>query len=200
MRALQPVDVPEACRTVWDEAAKDDCFARAARAVIARDPLAWLARAPAKLAVTLDYFGAGPWYLHESNPRAFDDRAKVALGRRRDGRERRTPSPRCARAGRSRGGPRRRPSAPGSPRSGAVLAACLMHGWIAYLALAAAILAFGPRYLARAPLVLPWTAVVILVTAATHVVFFGAGRYGLVVVPFVTALAFVRPRAPAGSL
>ena len=26
-----------------------------------------------------------------------------------------------------------------------------------------------------------------------HAVFFGAGRYGLVVVPFVTALAFVRP-------
>jgi hypothetical protein len=32
-----------------------------------------------------------------------------------------------------------------------------------------------------------------------HAVFFGAGRYGLVVVPFVAALAFVRPAAKASS-
>jgi hypothetical protein len=37
------------------------------------------------------------------------------------------------------------------------------------------------------------TAAVLVATAVLHAVFFGAGRYGLVVVPFVTALAFVRP-------
>jgi len=50
----------------------------------------------------------------------------------------------------------------------------------------------GRRALARAPLVVPATAAVILATAATHAVFFGSGRYGLVVVPFVTALSVVR--------
>ena len=39
---------------------------------------------------------------------------------------------------------------------------------------------------------------VILATALTHAVFFGSGRYGLVIVPFVTALAFVR-RDPGGA-
>ena len=46
------------------------------------------------------------------------------------------------------------------------------------------------RALARMPVIVPLTAVVILATAATHAVFFGSGRYGLVVLPFVTALAF----------
>ena len=39
-------------------------------------------------------------------------------------------------------------------------------------------------------------AAVVVVTAATHAVFFGAGRYGLVVVPFVTALPFAALRGP----
>ena len=78
--AWQPVTVPEQCREVWDEAAKDTCFRLAARAEIARAPLAWVARMPAKVAATLDYFGAGPWYLHEANGAAFSDRAKVSLG------------------------------------------------------------------------------------------------------------------------
>ena len=77
---------------------------------------------------------------------------------------------------------------------GVVLAAAYQHPSFAYLALAAAIAAFGPRWLARAPLALPFTAILVAVTAATHAVFFGAGRYGLVVVPLVTALAFLRPR------
>jgi hypothetical protein len=45
----------------------------------------------------------------------------------------------------------------------------------------------------------PMTAAVLVATAVMHAVFFGAGRYGLVVVPFVTALAFVRPQAPGAT-
>jgi 4-amino-4-deoxy-L-arabinose transferase-like glycosyltransferase len=185
----QPVDVPEDCRTVWDEAAKDDCFGHAASVAIGRAPLAWIARAPAKLAVTFDYFGAAPWYLHESNPAAFDDRAKTRLG--------------VVETVVSAGfllfalagvalmdGPRR-PLRILLCASGAASAALFVHGWIAYISLAGAVLALGPRWLARAPILVPWTAIVVLVTAATHAVFFGAGRYGLVVVPFVTALAFL---------
>ena len=72
--------MPPECATVWDEAAKDACFERAAREAIAAAPVAWLARAPAKLATTFDYFGAAPWYLHASDAAAFGDDAKVALG------------------------------------------------------------------------------------------------------------------------
>ena len=61
------------------------------------------------------------------------------------------------------------------------------------------ILLLGTRELARAPLLVPATAAVVLGTAATHAVFFGAGRYGIVVVPFVTALAFLR-RPSSASL
>jgi hypothetical protein len=190
--AWQPIDVPEACRTVWDEAGKDDCFGRAARGAIARDPLSWLARVPAKVAVTFDYFGAGPWYLHESNPAVFDPRAKVSLGIVETVASYLLLIAALAQVAFARGP--RRPFRMAVVALGGALGAALVHGWIAYLALAVAILAFGPRWLARAPLLVPWTAVVILGTAATHAVFFGAGRYGLLVVPFVTALAFTRPR------
>ena len=77
--AWQPIAVPPACATVWDEAGKDACFERAAWRAIGRAPAAWAARVPAKLAATFDYFGAAPWYLHASNGLAFDARAKVRL-------------------------------------------------------------------------------------------------------------------------
>ena len=68
------------CREVWDEAGKDACFERAARREIIHSPGAWLARIPRKLAVTFDVFAAGPYYLHRSNPRAFDVDATVIAG------------------------------------------------------------------------------------------------------------------------
>ena len=144
--------------------------------------------------MTFDYFGAGPWYLHEANPAAFDDRAKTMLGAVE------TLASALvllfALAGVALTEAPRRPLRIVLAAAGAASAALFVHGWIAYLALAAAILVLGPRWLARAPILVPFTAIVILVTAATHAVFFGAGRYGLVVVPFVTALAFsLRPRA-----
>jgi 4-amino-4-deoxy-L-arabinose transferase-like glycosyltransferase len=189
--AWAPVDVPAACRTVWDEAAKDACFERAARAEIAAAPAAWAMRAGAKLAATFDYFGAAPWYLHASNPVAFDDLAKTALGAletlvsrvlllsamlavaRYEG-----PRPRARRALLALG----------------ALAAFTVHGWVGYVALGVAPLLLGRRSLARAPLLLPWTSALLLTTAAVHAVFFGAGRYGLVVAPFVAAVAFVRAK------
>jgi 4-amino-4-deoxy-L-arabinose transferase-like glycosyltransferase len=73
----QPVAVPTECATVWDEAEKDVCFGDAARRRIAGAPLAWIARAPAKLAMTFDYFGAGPWYLHASGPAAAAQRGSA---------------------------------------------------------------------------------------------------------------------------
>ncbi len=199
--------VPEACKNVFQEAAKDECFGREAKKEILRHPGAWLARVPAKLRVTFDYFGAAPWYLHAANAERFPYGAKVALGAIETLAARLLLAAALVTLFRMRvpssSAPRRRArmSCWESPWLRKVLAAVglvacvLVPGTVGYLALAAAILALGWRALERAPLVVPLTAAVILATAVTHAVFFGAGRYGLVVVPFVSALAFVRPRS-----
>jgi hypothetical protein len=181
------LQVPPECATVWDEAAKDACFEHAAREAIAAAPGAWLARAPAKLATTFDYFGAAPWYLHASDAAAFGDDAKVALGTAE------TIASRlllvaalvaCALASGSHPGARRVLGAAG------VVTAFLRHGWPAYLVLVVVAALLGRRAWARGPLAVPIAACVIALTALVHAVFFGAGRYGLAVVPFVALVPF----------
>jgi 4-amino-4-deoxy-L-arabinose transferase-like glycosyltransferase len=188
--------VPPECGHVWDEAMKDACFERAARGAIARAPSAWLARAPRKIAVTFDYFGAAPWYLHESAPAAFDARAKTALAAVEVIACRLLLLGALVACGRWPG-PRAR-----TRRAFALLgaaAALTMHGWLGYAAVVGCVALLGRRELARAPLVVPCAAGVVLLTMLTHAAFFGAGRYGLVVVPLVTALAFCscRPIEPS---
>ena len=186
----QEILVPVACKEVFAEAAKDDCFGREARKAIAADPFRWLARAPAKLRVTFDYFGAAPWYLHAANPERFPYGAKVALGTLETIASRLLLLAALVTV-RSLEGPRKltREAATGF----GLLACFLTAGAMGYVACALAILLLGPRELVRLPRIVPVTAAVLVATAVLHVVFFGAGRYGLVVVPFVTALAFVRP-------
>lgn len=179
--------VPPECATVWDEAAKDACFEHAARQAIADAPASWLARAPAKLATTFDYFGAAPWYLHASDASAFGDGAKVALGTVETIASRLLLLAALVACGLAAGpytGARRALGAAG------VVVACMRHGWSAYLVLAAVVVLLGRRAWARGPLAVPFGAVVIALTAVVHAVFFGAGRYGLAVVPFVAILPF----------
>lgn len=190
--------VPDACKTVFQEAAKDACFGREARKEIVRRPGAWLARAPAKLRMTFDYFGAAPWYLHTANVERFPYRAKVTLGAIETLASRLLLAAALVAVFRTKVEGASRTAARVRKVLAAIgLCACvLVPGTIAYLALAAAVVALGWRAVERAPLVVPFTAAVIVATALTHAVFFGSGRYGIVVVPFVTALAFVRaPRA-----
>ena len=173
---------------MWDEAGKDACFDRVARQQIAAAPGPWLARAPAKLAATFDYVGAAPWYLHASDPAAFGEGAKVGLAAVETGACRLLLLAALVACGLLDG-----------PRSGArkvvalagAAAAVTIHGWMGYVLLAACIALLGPRRLARAPAATA-TLAVVAATAAMHAVFFGAGRYGLMVLPFVTAAAFVR--------
>lgn len=185
----QEMKVPDACKEVFAEAAKDDCFGREARHVIAADPTAWLARVPAKMRVTFDYFGAAPWYLHAANPEAFPYRAKVVLGAVETVVSRLLLVAALV-AVRKLEGPRRllREAVTGF----GLIACFLAAGALGYVACGIAIAMLGRKALERAPVVVPVSAAVLLATAAMHAVFFGAGRYGLVVVPFVTALAFVR--------
>jgi hypothetical protein len=183
------IAVPDACKEVFAEAAKDACFGREATKVIARDPWGWLARAPRKVRATFDYLGAAPWYLNAANPSAFPHAAKVALGTIETLALRlllaaalvavvKLPGPRT--------------TARKVAGVAGLVACVLVPGAAAYLALAIAIALLGTRALERSAIVLPATCAVVLATAATHAVFFGAGRYGLVVVPFVAALAFLR--------
>jgi hypothetical protein len=184
----QPVAVPAACATVWDEAGKDACFERSAWAEIAQAPGAWIARAPAKVAMTLDYFGAAPWYLNTSNGTAFDGHAKIALGALETLASRLLLLGALVACGRMEGA--RRLLRKGTAFAGSV-AALTLHAWLGYLAIPACIAMTGWRAVIKAPMIVPSAAGVIAATVAVHALFFGAGRYGLVVAPFVAGLAFV---------
>ncbi|MGH7284313.1 MAG: glycosyltransferase family 39 protein, partial [Polyangiaceae bacterium] len=176
--AWHPVDVPGECKTVWDEAAKDTCFERAARHEIAQNPIDFVSRMPGKLAVTFDYFGGAPWYLHESNASAFSDRAKEELGIVE------TIFSRIVLAVALFGFAwleKKNAKASAAIALAGFPFAFLRHGWIGYAALAVAILA---SKLARKNPALATTAWTLVATAVTHAVFFGAGRYGLVSSPF----------------
>ena len=188
-----PVEVPDACKTVFDEAKKDSCFGEAARAEIAREPARWLALAPKKLAATFDYAGAAPWYLHESNPGAFTWRTKEITAVVETIVHRLILV--AALVGLARmSGPRAR-------LRWAVAALCVLvalsgivthdqHGaWVSHLGVVALALLLGARALSGPPLI-PLTATAIALTALVHAVFFGAGRYALPAFPFVALTSF----------
>jgi 4-amino-4-deoxy-L-arabinose transferase-like glycosyltransferase len=185
----QPMPVPAECEAVWDEAGKDACFERAAWRDIGQSPSEWLGRAPAKLAATFDYFGAAPWYLHASNASAFDERAKTTLGAAETIVCRLLLLGALVACGRL---PGERAVLRKAVALAGAIAAVTLHAWVGYTAIPFVAALCGVRALARAPVLVPIAAVVIGATAAIHAVFFGAGRYGLVVAPFVALLAFVR--------
>lgn len=191
--AWEPVQVPEPCREVWPEVAKDRCFAAAARRTILGNVGAYVARVPAKLGVTFDYFGAGPWYLHSANGAAFSQDAKVASGAFETLVSRVLLLGALAWAGLSVG-PRRRVR--WALALGGAFFACVATAWPAYLLLAGALVALGPSRLTDGSPLAPWTLGIVAATALVHGLFFGAGRYGLVVVPFVTGLTFVGKAGP----
>lgn len=177
-----PVKVPPACAEVWDEGEKDACFGREGMRAIARDPKAWAALAPQKLSATFDYIGSGPWYLNAGNPGVFSfpakvrwavaeivvNRALIALGI----------VAASLRALRLR---------PVRIRRGATAllaaTALLPWGWVGILVLALACLGASRESPAGPRLGYLFAAALLLSTSAVHVLFFGSGRYGLLVLP-----------------
>lgn len=198
---LERLGVPEECRTVYGEADKDHCFAGAGLRNIRRDPMHYLGLVPAKLAATFDWSGAPGYYLHASNPSAFAAGQKLGLGVVEAVVQRLVVLACVFGLGRAEG-PRRR------LRLGlGVLAGVLLFfktAYISHLLLVVQAALLG-RWLWRRPDVALGAAVV-LATAGSHALFFGAGRYGLVCVPLLVALsaaAFVGPgrvRADRGEL
>jgi len=198
------LDAPEGCKEVWDEAAKDSCFERAARKDIASAPLAWLAKAPRKLAATFDLGVAGPRYLYRSNARAFGERAVIVWGAIET-----LASRALLIAALVAGAPlwrlrtHKKKLATTLPRLGlallAVLFALSRTAWPAY-ALLSVLCLVRDRDEKRSP-IRTAAGVVIGVTMATHAAFFGASRYALLVLALVTLAAFacVRPKALSAS-
>ena len=179
--AWQALETPPACREVWDEAAKDECFGREARREILAAPGRWLLRVPAKARATFDYFGAAPYTLHESNPALLGERGKTVLAVAETGWQRALLV--LAALSFWKHGRRR--------RAGSVVAmaaALWPHGASWSILMLAALALASARDRSDAP----WRAgagLVLLATLALHAIFFGGGRYGLVVVPWVVWLA-----------
>jgi hypothetical protein len=167
--------VPAECRNVFGEAEKDRCFGQAGAANIRRDPLGFLRLVPRKLSVTFDYFGAPGHYLHASNWALFDESRKVQLGVVETLYERfvlLAAIVQAALVGHER---RRLRWVAALP---AVLFSLLRAGWLGYLGYALTVALSGKELLKRPVQALAGS--VVLATAATHALFFGAGRYGFV--------------------
>jgi len=192
-----PIKVPEACREVFDEAQKDACFGREARRYIGEHPAAWLALAPRKLAATFDYCGAAGWYLNTSNPAAFGHRAKIALGVLETGFERGVLLLSLVWA--LRGLLRERGRRSLLAIAGALVAGIgavflvLVHAWVSYVAFLIVALLRG-RALLRGPILASGAVAILGATMLTHAVFFGAGRYSLLVFPLLCGVAALGAR------
>ena len=189
-----PLEVPESCRTVWDEAEKDACFASEARGHITREPGRWLGLVPAKLAATFDYSGAPGFYLHQSNADAFGAEAKRLLGIVETAFERIAYLSALVVAALA-SGPMRRTRQVVAAVSAALL--FQTHAYVAVLGLMVT-LALRGKDLFTGPALGGTTFFTLLTAAMTHAVFFGSGRYSMVVFPLVTAFALCY-RRPAGA-
>lgn len=190
--AWQAIGVPASCANVWDEAEKDACFGREARKAILNEPLGWLSKVPAKVSTTVDYMGAAPWYLHASNPQRFGDKAKWWWGAAETLMTRLMLA--ASLAALAWGPARRRLWHRVVVHGSALALAALPHAWAAYTAFAVASVWRGRSMLERA------LGAVVGLTMLTHAVFFGAGRYGLVLLPALavgTARMVVDHRARA---
>jgi hypothetical protein len=189
------LEVPPACREVYDEADKDLCFGREARRSILEAPGAWFALAPAKLASTFDYGGAGPWYLHAAAPEHVPETTKLHVAAVAFVFERLWLALGLAAVGRALVTRlREAPAWWGRAGLGFAVLGLIPAGWIGTMVLGVGALALGLLERGRASggrsgVVTLTAASIILLTALVHVVFFGAGRYALPVAPAFVALA-----------
>ena len=188
---LDRIGVPEECRTVFAEAEKDACFARAGARVIREDPAAWLALVPAKLAATFDYGTAAAHYLSASNPNLVGERAKTTIGALELLGQRVFLMLALLALARAEGPARRARLA--------VCAVSALMGFLPWAFVGWVGLVVSGLLLGRALFLSPATLLAVstvAVTAAVHAVFFGASRYTLVCLPALGALggmAFGRP-------
>lgn len=201
--ALDGPRVPGECREVFEEAAKDHCFGAAGRRRILAAPGAWFSLVPAKLRATFDYTASAAGYLREAGS-PLGERQRWVLGALEIVARRLLVL--AALVGAFRLGQDSRPGGEGSKkrrtwlRGGATAlgAACLfgMTAWLSHLLLL--VVGGTAGGLARRPVLLVALGGV-AATVLVHAVFFGAGRYSMVLEPLLAPLAAVAfaPRARA---
>ena len=147
-------------------------------------PLRFLGLVPQKLAHTFEYCGAAGWYLRASGPSSFSERAKLGLGVVETVFQRLLVLLALVGVARAPG------PLPRVRRLLAIAAGALLlspMAWLSYVGLTLAA-ALAGRGLAQRP-ALALGASAVGTALLTHAVFFGAGRYSLVVFPLVAAMA-----------
>lgn len=199
--AWSPIKVPKECREVWDEAAKDECFGRAAQRYIKEHSVDWIRLIPLKLGATFNYCGAAGWYLKEANSEACGDGCKTALGVIETIYERILLAMAIIWAARDAW--KRTQNKEDSPleilRLGLVAVGILFvlqnNVWLSYVAFVLVTL-LRSRDLFLGPVLPTCTMIVVGMTALVHAVFFGAGRYSLVTFPLLAGVAILalKPR------
>ncbi len=194
--ALDGPRVPDECREVFEEAAKDHCFRAAGRRRIASEPFAWLGLVPAKLRATFDFTASATAYLDDAGSPASDSAKRVLRGA--EVLVRRVlvllalyGLYRWGRAGELGGDGA---SAFGAPLQQVRLAAVVLgagflfttNAWVGH----ALLLFVGATVGAidRRPVIVLGLAA-LGVTFVVHAVFFGAGRYSMVLEPLLAPLA-----------
>jgi 4-amino-4-deoxy-L-arabinose transferase-like glycosyltransferase len=181
--SLEELGVPVECRNEFGEAGKDQCFGRAGLRNVMSRPGHFVGLIPAKLRATFDWSGAPGHYLSTSNPGAFPERSSLALGLAEGLVERVSLLFALLALGRGEG------PYPRSRRAIAAVAALVLlpMAWLSHVLLLLLVACFGAKIWER-PVALAAGATV-GATIATHAVFFGAGRYGLVCVLVLIPLA-----------
>jgi hypothetical protein len=188
----RPLDVPAECREVWEETAKDSCFARVAAREIASHPGSWLALVPRKLAATLDYGGEGASYLSRSRPDLVPRWLVLVEGAFETLLERGFALLLLIGLARETGSKARRSVALAS-----AIALVTPYAWPAYVGVVVLFLAGGRARMDAEPVRLVACAC-LGVTALVHAVFFGASRYALLALPWVAAAALTTMMAERG--
>jgi hypothetical protein len=183
--------VPPECRNEFGEAGKDRCFGRAGARRIREAPLAWLALAPSKVAQLFNHSAVASGYLQTSNPGLVSDRGRTAIAAVETLYTRLLLLGACV--GLLRSALRR-------GRRGAALVAGLFTlspwGALAELGVLIGLLIERPGP-GRRPLEL-LAASLLGLCFVTHIVFFGAPRYALVWLPWLSWL-LVLPQAKVGK-
>jgi 4-amino-4-deoxy-L-arabinose transferase-like glycosyltransferase len=173
--------VPVECREVFGEAGKDRCFGRAGLRRIQEEPLTWLGLAPRKLGQVFDHAAVASSYLQTSNPALVTDRVRKSISTIE------TLSSRLLLLGACLGLLRGATCWWGR---GFSLAGALFTlspwGYLAELGVLGALLSMRPDP-GRRPLFF-LAASVLGLCVITHIVFFGAARYGLIWTPWLPLL------------
>ncbi len=190
--SIEDAGLPPECRTVFDEAEKDLCFGRAAIRHVRAEPGRWLRLIPTKLRTTFDASGTPGYYFAEANPAAVSQATRDTLAAVETVWQRVIVALALLAVSLASGARRRARRIVGALSAVGLV---LPQVWVSYLGVAVGAALLG-RGLGRHPPAL-FAAAGVAVTALTHVVFFGAGRYSMVCYPLLAALAgaaLTRPR------